>query len=130
MDRLSSQKRFHVPAYLVLAALLMFSCALPGLPTQTPVPTPIIIQEEPLPPVLTEVSPQGGSQLGHDQPITFYFSQPMDRASVESVLFGLPDGSRTWSDDSTLTFTPDQPYATDTEITVAILSSAKAAKPG
>jgi hypothetical protein len=127
MDRLFSQKRFHALVYFVLATLVTVSCALPALPTPTPVPTPTAIQQEPLPPVLTEVSPPDGSQLGHQQPITFYFSQPMDRASVEAVLFGLPDGSRSWSDDSTLTFTPDQPYGTDAEITVAILTSAKAA---
>ena len=78
--------------------------------------------------MLTEVSPLDGSQLGYNEPITFYFSQPMDRSSVEAVLFGLPDGSRTWSDDSTLIFTPNGPYAADAEITVAILTSAKAAQ--
>jgi alpha-2-macroglobulin len=126
MNRISSQKRFQVLVCLVLAALLTFSCALPGLPTQTPVPTQTAPQQEPLPPVLAEVSPLNGSLLGHDEPITFYFSQPMDRNSVEAVLFGLPDGSRTWSDNSTLTFIPDQPYAPDAEITVAILTSAQA----
>jgi uncharacterized protein YfaS (alpha-2-macroglobulin family) len=129
MRRLFPRKRFHVLACLVLAVLMTFSCALPSLPpqTQTPVPTPTTVTQEPLPPVLAEVSPLDGSQLGLDEPITFYFSQPMDHNSVEAVLFGLPDGSRTWSDDSTLTFTPNGPYAADTEITVAILTSAKAA---
>ncbi len=127
MDRHTSQKRFYSLVYLMLAALLTFSCALPGLPTQPPAPTPTLLQQEPLPPVLVEVSPANGSQLGLAEPITFYFSQPMDRNSVEAVLFGLPAGSRTWSDDSTLTFTPNEPYAADTDITVAILTSAKAA---
>ncbi len=127
MNRLSPQKRLHPLAYLMLAVLLMFSCALPSLPTQQPEPTPTSVQQEPLPPVLAEVSPLDESQLGLDQPITFYFSQPMDSNSVEAALFGLPSGSRTWSDDSTLTFTPNSSYEADAEITVAILTSAKAA---
>jgi hypothetical protein len=127
MNRLSSQKRFRALVYLVLVAVLMFSCGLPGIPTQQPEPTATTFQQEPLPPVLTEVSPLDGSQLGYEEPITFYFSQPMDRNSVDAVLFGLSAGSRTWSDDSTLTFTPDGPYEADSEITVAILTSAKAA---
>ena len=128
MDRYTSKKRYHTLAYLILAAVLTFSCALPSLPTQQPeAATPTTVQPEPLPPVLAEVSPLDGSQLGLDGPITFYFSQPMNRDSVEASLFGLPSGSHTWSDDSTLTFTPNPSYKTNAEITVAILSSAKAA---
>ncbi len=110
--------------------MLTFSCALPaGVPVLQPEPTPTAVQDfqEPLPPVLAEVSPLDGSQLGADEPITFYFSQPMDRNSVEAALYGLPPGSHTWSDNSTLTFTPKGSFEADTEITVAILSSAKAA---
>jgi len=129
MDRSTTPKRFYTHLCIVLVAMLMFSCALPGLPTQQPEPTPTtaVIQQKPLPPVLAEVEPPDGSQLGLDQPITFYFSQPMNRDSVEASLFGLPSGSRTWSDDSTLTFTPNSSYENDAEITVAILSAAKAA---
>jgi uncharacterized protein YfaS (alpha-2-macroglobulin family) len=127
MDRHTIKKRYHTLAYLILATVLMFSCALPSLQTQPPEATPTTVQPTPLPPVLAEVSPLDGSQLGLDEPITFYFSQPMNRDSVEASLFGLPSGSRTWTDDSTLTFTPDPSYKTNTEITVAILSSAKAA---
>jgi hypothetical protein len=127
MDRHTFKKRYHTLAYLILATVLMFSCALPSLPTQQPAATPTTVQPEPLPPVLAEVSPLDGGQLGLDEPITFYFSQPMNRDSVEASLFGLPSGSRTWSNDSTLTFTPNPSYKTNTEITVAILSSAKAA---
>jgi uncharacterized protein YfaS (alpha-2-macroglobulin family) len=74
--------------------------------------------------------PLDGSLLGADEPITFYFSQPMDRASVEAALFGLPPGSLTWSDDSTLTFTPNPSLAAGAEITVAVLTSAKDARGG
>lgn len=127
MDRIPSPKLFHAFVYLILAILLISSCSLPSVPTQKPEPTPTTFQKEPLPPVLTEVSPLDGSQLGLEEPVTFFFSQPMDRGSVESALYGLPNGSHTWSDDSTLTFTPNEPYAADAEITVAILTSARAA---
>ena len=124
MDRLIFQKRFYKLIYLLMIAALMSSCALPSLPTQAPEPTPTVVQQqEPLPPVLAEVSPLDGSQLGFNEPITFYFSQPMNKASVEASLFGLPAGSRTWSDDSTLRFTPDSSYEVNAEITVAILSA-------
>jgi len=125
VNRHRSQKRFHTIIYLTLTAVLMFSCALPGLPVSQPEPTPTAFQE-PLPPVLSEVTPLDGSQLGLDEPITFYFNQPMDRNSVEAALFGLPPGSHTWNDDSTLTFTPKTSFETDAEITVAILSFAGA----
>jgi uncharacterized protein YfaS (alpha-2-macroglobulin family) len=95
-------------------------------PSPVPEPTPTVYQE-PLPPVLTEVLPVDGSQLTLDESIAFYFSQPMDRNSVETSLFGLPAGSYTWSDDSTLTFTPDSSFAAGADIAVAILKSAKAA---
>ena len=112
MDRHTIQKRSHTFTYLILTILLTVSCALPSLPTQEPEATPTAFKQEtlpPLPPVLAEVFPLDGTQLGLDEPITLYFSQPMDRNSVEASLFGLPAGSRTWSDDSTLTFTPTLP---------------------
>ena len=127
MKRLMHKKNYQAVIFLTLAGLITFSCALPSVPTRQPAPTPPSAQKEPLPPVLAEVSPLDGSQLGLDQPFTFYFSQPMDRNSVEAALYGLPAGSLSWSDDSTLTYTPKQPFETNSEITVAILSSAKAA---
>jgi hypothetical protein len=128
MDRLAIQKRFQILVYTCLISVLTVSCALPSLPTQQPEPTPTAVQQpEPLPPILAEVTPLDGSQLGFAEPITFYFSQAMDQNSVEASLFGLPNGSRTWNDDSTLTFTPDSSYGVNEEMTVAILSSAKAA---
>ena len=128
MDQHTSQKYRQKYIYLIFAIVLLFSCTLPSVPTPQPSPEPTpTIYQEPLPPVLTEVLPVDGSQLGLDEPITFYFSQPMDRNSVESSLFGLPAGSYTWNDDSTLTYTPKSSFGTDTEITAAILTSTKAA---
>ncbi|GAB4505611.1 MAG: hypothetical protein Fur0043_26080 [Anaerolineales bacterium] len=97
---------------------------MPTLPTPQVTPVPTGVQPA-LPPMLVEVAPLDGSLLGPDDPITFYFSQPMDRASAEAALFGLPPGSLTWSDDATLTFTPNPSLPAGADITVAILSSAK-----
>jgi len=130
MDHQIFPKHVYKAIYLILIAMLLVSCALPGLPTPkaepttTPPPTP-----EPLPPALVEVSPLDGSQLGPDEPITFYFSKPMDHNAVEAALYGLPAGSFSWNNDSTtLTFTPKESYGTDAELTVAVLSSAKDAQ--
>ncbi len=125
MNRTSSRPPFLSIVYFFIVACLLFSCAMPALPTPQPTLVPTTTVAAALPPALVEVSPLDGSLLATDQPITFYFSQPMDRASVEAALFGLPPGSLTWSDDSTLTFTPDPPLTAGTEVTVAVLSSAK-----
>ena len=124
MDRHHPRKRLQITSIFIVVAVLTFSCVLPGVSTPGPQPTPTAYQE-PLPPVLTEVTPPAGSQIGLSQPITFYFGQPMERDSVESALFGLPSGSLSWEDDATLVFTPDPSYEAGAELTVAILSSAQ-----
>ncbi len=126
MDRHLPRKHLHIAIIFIMVAVLTFSCVLPGVSTPGPQPTPTTYQE-PLPPVLAEVSPPDGSQIGLNQSITFYFGQPMERSSVESALFGLPSGSLSWEDDATLVFTPDPSYEAGAELTVAILSSAQAA---
>jgi hypothetical protein len=82
-----------LPLVLILASL---ACALPfgGQPTPTrrgafttptepppPTPTPV-----PLPPALVESDPPQTVELPLDGPITLFFNQPMDRASVEAAL--------------------------------------------
>src|ERR671912_2853392 len=103
--------------FLLFAALLT-SCA--GTPvisissTSTPViPTPTTLTQA-LPPALVETDPPLGSVLGHQSPITFYFNQPVNKASAESSLSGLPAGTFTWNDDATLVFKPTQPYLPNT----------------
>ena len=115
---------------LLLAALLVASCTgvpLPAFGTPTPpIPTPTSFQQT-LPPGLVETDPPAGSVLGHESPITFYFNQPVEKASAETALTGLPAGSFAWNDDSTLVFAPTAPYPPDTTLKFSIASSLRSA---
>ena len=73
-------------------------------------------------PRVVETSPLPGEELALDEPVTFFFDQPMDRASVEAAFSVDPavDGALTWAGDSALTFTPDAPYERATEVTFRI----------
>lgn len=115
----------------LLFALLLTSCS--GAPvvtissTATPsIPTPTSFQQS-LPPALVETNPPLGSVLGHQSPITFYFNQPVNKSSAESALMGLPAGTFTWNDESTLVFTPTQPYTPNTELKLGITNSLQSA---
>ncbi|GAB4464206.1 MAG: hypothetical protein Kow0070_25690 [Anaerolineales bacterium] len=118
---------------LLLISLLLTSCnGAPTLPKLTAPATPTSEASSPVPtqtypPALIETDPPAGAVLGHLSPITFYFNQPMNRASLESAISGLPDGVFTWSDDATLLFTPSQPYPPDTRLTVEIASTIQSA---
>ena len=115
----------------LLIALLLTSCG--GAPivtvsnTATPaIPTPTAFTQS-LPPGLVETDPPLGSVIGHQSPITFYFNQPMNRASAEAALTGLPTGTFTWNDDATLVFSPTQPYLPNTPLTFSIANSLQSA---
>src|SRR5215210_983520 len=114
----------------LLMALLLTSCA--GAPpiirsTSTPaIPTPTAFQES-LPPALIETDPPLGSMIGHQSPITFYFNQPVNKASAESALTGLPAGTLTWNDDATLLFTPTQAYQPNTALKFSLATSLQSA---
>ncbi|HET6822525.1 MAG TPA: Ig-like domain-containing protein, partial [Anaerolineales bacterium] len=116
---------------LLLVALLLTSCG--GAPivtvsnTSTPaIPTPTAFAQS-LPPGLVETDPPLGSVIGHQSPITFYFNQPVNKASAEAALTGLPAGAFTWHDDATLKFTPTQPYPVNTPLTFSIANSLQSA---
>ncbi len=118
---------------LLLISLLLTSCGgAPTLPKLTAPATPTSETSSPVPPqtyppALIETDPPAGAVIGHLSPITFYFNQPMNRASLEAAISGLPDGAFTWSDDATLLFTPSQPYPPDTRLTVEIASTIQSA---
>ena len=70
---------------LIILSFLLAGCrkktatptAIPTLPTPTATQPP-----QPQPPALVEADPLQGAQIALESPITFYFNQPMDQASV------------------------------------------------
>ncbi|HJR79613.1 MAG TPA: Ig-like domain-containing protein [Anaerolineales bacterium] len=116
--------------FLLIAALLASCTGTPVInvsSTSTPaIPTPTTFTQS-LPPALVETDPPLGSVIGHQSPITFYFNQPLNKASAEASLTSLPAGSFTWNDDATLLFTPTQPYPANTPLTFSIANSLQSA---
>lgn len=110
---------------LSLACSLNLPAAVPPAPSPTPTPTAL-----PLPPAIVESMPPVGSQIGLQTPLTLYFSEPMERASVEAALTSpnAPQFLFTWLDDATLQITPAQPFAADEDIQITLQSGAKTAK--
>ncbi|HET9907185.1 MAG TPA: Ig-like domain-containing protein, partial [Anaerolineales bacterium] len=117
----------------LLFALILTSCAGgPGLAAfQSPTPTVVTAAPTTVPQAfplaLVETDPPPNSLIGHLSPITFYFNQAMNRTSTESALSGLPAGTFAWNDDSTLLFTPNQPYAPDTTLNLSISNTVQSA---
>lgn len=119
-----------------LTALLLLISSACNLPANTPAPTPTPTQlpatatpaAKALPAAVVETNPLPDSDLSADGILTVYFNQPMERASVEGALHTQPalSGKFEWPDDSTVRFTPDQPLAADTSVTLTIDDSAQA----
>jgi alpha-2-macroglobulin len=114
----------------IFIAAILASCTgipVPGLETPTPVPPTPTPYQQALPPSLVETTPLENTSIGQLAPITFYFSEPMNKASVESSFHGLPEGTFTWNDEATVVFSPAQPYSPNSELPVTIASSIKSA---
>ncbi len=128
-----------IPFILLIVSL---ACSLPSITRRdTPAPTateavPQVTEEpppleptptpQPLPPQVVESDPAPGEQLALTGPITLYFSQPMDRASVEAA-FSAPEGELDWRDDATLSFVPEAPFEPDAQVSLNLESSARGA---
>jgi hypothetical protein len=114
--------------YLFLAvSLTLASCNMPAIPflnLATPTATP-----QPLPPALVESLPPEGSQVTLQEKITLFFNQPMHRDSLEAALESQPafEKALTWVDDSTLLLAPLLPLSPNTDFTISIETSARAA---
>lgn len=125
------------PRWLLLPVALLaasLACNIPGLeglpflgptatpegPTPTPAATPTPLP--PLPPSLADQAPAPGEELPPQAPITLYFDQPMDPASVEAAFRIEPQvpGAFEWPDPTTLRFLPAQPLPRDTEVRVEV----------
>ncbi len=127
---ISSQMVRKVFVVLLIGILLMLSgCNLPSLGGQETPPAADAesqalpaVSVGPLPPALVETSPISGSQLSLDSAITFYFNQPMEKASVEAAIQGTPalSGTFSWIDDATVTFVPAQPWAPASQVAITV----------
>lgn len=106
------QAAFAAIFMLVVASL---ACALPFAGNPTPVapevsstpttPSESTATPNPLPPNLVESNPPISAEMPLNGPITLYFNQPMDHASVEAALTSQMKEQLTfkWVDDSTVT---------------------------
>ncbi|HEX7976139.1 MAG TPA: Ig-like domain-containing protein, partial [Anaerolineales bacterium] len=127
---------------LLLLLVLSLACSLPVIgqpnlpalaPTATLLPRPAGTPP-PLPPTLVESDPPHGAELPIDKPVTLYFNQAMDRASVQSAasiaVSGQPAaaGSFTWINDNTLTFTPQQPFKPGSDLTLSVSTRAQSVR--
>ncbi len=134
--------RSRVLGILSIILMLSVACSLPGIgasrrsqgvqsapATPTVPPPPTATPRADLPPALVETEPPLGSEISPQQGITFYFNQPMQRASVEAALQvgeGV-SGRFEWQDDATVTFYPQTPFTPDSDLLLTIDSSAQAA---
>jgi hypothetical protein len=137
---MSPQKNKIIPLLATaffLLTVISLACNLPaGLQEQffgsettataTPAPT---FTPQPLPPTIVETDPPEGSTIIVGGPITLYFNQKMDQASVEGALSGDPElaGSLNWIDPATLVYTPEQPLLPNTILVLHMDTTAKAA---
>ncbi len=121
---------------LLLISLLLTSCggAAPTLPsfmapaasTATTEALATLVQQA-FPLALIETDPPANTVIGHLSPITFYFNQGMNKASVESAFSGLPGGTFTWTDEATLAFNPSEPYTPNSKLDITIADTVQSA---
>ncbi len=125
-----SQSIYKTLFILIVVSLLFSACSMPNTTpvTQQPAATPTALQQS-FPPGIVETVPLAGSQIEVQEAITFYFNQPMDRASVETAWSVDPvvGGEFIWVDDATLTFTPSQPLEAGASLKLGVNASARSA---
>ncbi len=109
--------------------LLSLACSLPGLSLPFGRSTPTPTRLPPLPPTLAESDPARGEELAPSGPLTLYFDQPMDRASVEAALSFDPavEAVPTWVDDQTLELRPVTALPRESAYRLTIAASARSA---
>jgi hypothetical protein len=111
-----------------MLASLACNLALPTAPASPPAPTPAATPV-PLPPTIVETMPPVGSVIPLQSLLTVFFSEKMERASVEAALSGdFPGGFVfSWVDDSTVTLAPKVALPRNSKITFSLAASAKSA---
>ena len=123
------KKRFS-PWQLVLVILVFISmaCNLGLAETPAPVITPTpSATPVPLAPTIVETIPAVNSVVSPKSLFTLFFSEKMDRGSVENALSGdFPGGFVfSWVDDATLTLAPKNPLPTNSKVTYTLGAGAK-----
>ena len=104
---------------VALLLLLGLSAAFPGsLPVALGAPG---AQDGPAPPRVYETAPLAGEELPLEGSVTFYFDQPMAQDAAPDVTV-TPDvpGDAAWVDETTLVFTPAEPFERATEYTFTL----------
>jgi alpha-2-macroglobulin len=114
----------------IILLIVLVSCkwqlpAFPTLsisPTASPTAAPTAI---PLPPTIVETVPPIGSEIQLQSLLTIYFSEKMNRLSVETGLTAdFPGGFIfSWVDDSTLTLAPRSPMPSGARVTFTLADS-------
>ncbi len=137
--RVSLRSVYKVFLSFTLFAVLLVSCSMPGIPFNMQAPevqpqepsaaTPTAITQQDYEPAIIETVPLAESMIGVQEEITFYFNQPMDRASVEAAWVADPVGGGEffWADDATLTFKPSQPLEAGASLRMGVNTGARAA---
>ncbi len=129
--------------FLVVWLVVSTACVAPAIPflspsptptqippTSTPVPpTPSPTPVPQTPPVLVETQPETGGDLAAQGPITLTFNQAMEHAAVEGAVQGQPalSGHFEWTNDTTVKFIPDKPFAPGSDQSVTVSTGARAA---
>jgi uncharacterized protein YfaS (alpha-2-macroglobulin family) len=121
--------------YLAWTALVLVSmaCSLPFVrqtpTTVTQAPTLVPLQPVRLPPAVVEADPLPGTTLSMNAGVQLFFNQPMERLSVEGALKIEPavGGRFEWTDDSSVTFLPDQTLPAGSDLRLTIAETARAA---
>ncbi len=125
------------PLLLIIVAM---ACALPfaSKPTPTrwsPSPTPSLPPTatptpQPQPPALVEIDPPVNAELPLNGPITLYFNQDMDRASVEAALTSQMGAGLafTWVDNSTVIVYLSAPLQPDTQLSLMVSDNVRSAQ--
>lgn len=134
--RAPENKRSNLAGFVICAVLLFsLACALPFTATPTPTrwspsPTPSVEPTPsptplPLPPALVESDPPQTAELPLSGPITLYFNQGMDRASVETALRSQmqQELAFTWVDDSTVVVRLSAPLDPDAQVSLMVTDS-------
>jgi len=111
-------------ALRVLVLLEVFvlagACSVLGAAPSTP-------SAEIVPPRVVETSPTRGEELAVNAAIRLVFDRPMDRASIEAVVGIAPEvnGRWEWASDTTIQFTPSQPWDRDAVYIVSVAGTAR-----